>query len=201
MKLTAVILLAACLQVSAKGNAQQISISEKNVSLQKVFKQIQKQSGYNFLYSYEVLQQAGKVNIQINNASLEEALKECLRDKPLEYSIVEKTVVIKPIHLPETGPDKKLTLPPPVNVRGRIVNEAGEPVEGVSVQVKGTGIGTKTNTNGEFSLNGIDERATLVFTSVNMESREIHLNGQSNLGIIILQTKVAALEVVVIYTG
>ena len=161
MKLTAVILLAACLQVSAKGNAQQISISEKNVSLQKVFKQMQKQSGYNFLYSYEVLQQAGKVNIQINNASLEEALKECLRDKPLEYSIVEKTVVIKPM--------ADISLPPPINIKGRVINENGEPMQ-VTVAVKGTDIMTATNELGQFNLEGIDNDAVLIFSGIYPDS-------------------------------
>ena len=48
MKLTAILILSACLQVSATGLSQNISLSEKNVPLQKVFKQIHKQTGYQF---------------------------------------------------------------------------------------------------------------------------------------------------------
>ena len=51
MKLTAILLLTACLQVSAKGNAQKVNLDMKNVSLEKVFKEIKKQSGFFFLYN------------------------------------------------------------------------------------------------------------------------------------------------------
>src|ERR1700712_4337597 len=54
MKLTAIILLVACLQVSAKSWSQ-ITISQKDVPLSTVFKEIQKQSGYDLIYPYELL--------------------------------------------------------------------------------------------------------------------------------------------------
>src|SRR5258706_15617442 len=66
MKITAIILLAACMQVSARGYSQ-ITLVEKNVPLQKVFKEIQQQSGYDFLYSLELLEQSGKVSIEVHN--------------------------------------------------------------------------------------------------------------------------------------
>ena len=54
MKLTAVLLIVACLQVSAKGNAQNISISQRNASLEKVFKEIHRKTGYQFFYQNEL---------------------------------------------------------------------------------------------------------------------------------------------------
>ncbi len=187
MKLTALILLAACLQVSAKGNAQQISISEKNVSLQKVFKQIQKQSGYNFLYSFEMLEQAGKVDIKITNASLEEALNECLKNKPLEYSIVEKTVVIKP----------RFDIPSPlIDINGKVINENGEPMK-VTVSVKGTNIATSTNEQGEFVLQGVDQNAVLIVTGINIQTAEIKIAGKTDL-LIRVKLKITEVESVVI---
>src|SRR6187551_2304895 len=95
MKITAIILLSACLTASAKGFTQTITLSEKNASLEKVFKEIKKQTGYNFLYTLEQLNEVGKVNIELRNATLQEALTECLKNKSLTYTIVEKMVVIK----------------------------------------------------------------------------------------------------------
>ena len=59
MKLTAILLLTACLQVSAKGNAQKVNLDMKNVSLEKVFKEIKKQSGFFFLYNNNELRKVG----------------------------------------------------------------------------------------------------------------------------------------------
>jgi len=45
MNFTAIILLAACLQVSAKGFAQNVTLSLKDAPLEKVFSAIEKQTG------------------------------------------------------------------------------------------------------------------------------------------------------------
>src|SRR5437588_4441405 len=94
MKLTAMILFMTCLQVSAKTYTQ-ITLSEKNVPLQKVFKEIQKQTGYDFLYTYELLEQVGKVSVKVKNATLQQALEICLKGTGLTYVILDKTIVIK----------------------------------------------------------------------------------------------------------
>lgn len=192
MKLTTIILLTACLQVSAKGYSQ-ISLNEKNVSLQKVFKEIQRQSGYDFLYSSELMQQAGKVSINVRNVTLQQALEECLAGKPLVYSIIQKTVVIKSkaesLHV-----DSLVAPPPPIDVHGRVVNEKGEAMEGATVTVKGTRNATATDANGEFSLKDVDKNATLIFTGTNVETREIKLDSQTNLLVVTLKTEISLLD-------
>ena len=94
MKLTAIFLLLACLTAGAKGFSQ-ITLSEKNAPLQKIFKAIQKQSGYDFFYTYEVIEKAGNATVNLNRMALEKAIEEVLKGKPLTYIITGKTVVIK----------------------------------------------------------------------------------------------------------
>lgn len=197
MKFTAIILLSACLTASANGYSQ-ITLSEKNAPLQKVFKEIQKQSGYDFFYTYELLQQAGAVTVRVNNVSLEKALEESLKGKDLTYEIVNKTVVIKE-KIKE--PIKEELPPPPITVRGRVVNENGEPVV-ASVLVKGTNNGTTTNADGYFELKNVDENATLVITGVSLEQTvEIKVNGRADVGSIATKTKVATGEEITINAG
>src|SRR5689334_15312255 len=94
MKLTATFLLIACLQVSAKGYSQ-ITLSESNASLEKVFQKIEKQSGYLFWYNNAMLRQARKVDISVHDATLQQVLDICLKGQPFTYSIIEKVIVIK----------------------------------------------------------------------------------------------------------
>src|SRR5438128_1572154 len=74
MKLTAIIILFACLSASARSDAQRISIKLKNSSLETVFKLIKQQTGYRFLYKDEVLKEAKPVSIDVTNATLEAVL-------------------------------------------------------------------------------------------------------------------------------
>jgi TonB-linked SusC/RagA family outer membrane protein len=192
MKITAVILLAACLQVSARSGAQNITISLKNASLEKVFLEIKKQAGYNFVYNNSLLKETKNVDINVVQATVEEVLQKCFLNQPLTYSIVNKTIIIKP---KTESPNEEGSIeqpPPPIDVHGRVVNEKGEPVEGATVTVKGTKNATATDTNGEFTLKNVDENATLVFTSVNMEPFELKVNGKMSL-LVNLKTKVATL--------
>jgi TonB-linked SusC/RagA family outer membrane protein len=206
MKFTAIILLSACLAANAKGYSQ-ITINERNASLQKVFKQIQKQSGYDFLYSYELLQQSGKVTINVHGVSLDQALAECFKNKPLTYTIVEKTVVVKPKDPTNNLNDAEnavLIKPiPPVVIKGRVTDDKGKSLDGVSVQLKGTSIGTSTNANGEFEINIPDNSSmVLVFSFVGMQSQEVNVRGKSGLNILLQPKELQQQEVVVLgYTS
>src|ERR1700744_2051278 len=81
MKITAFILLAFCLQVSATTLAQNVTLSEHKASLEKVFSDIHKQSGYNFFYNKDWMQQAHPVDIVVKDLSLDQALKICFTDQ------------------------------------------------------------------------------------------------------------------------
>ena len=206
MKFTAIILLSACLVANAKGYSQ-ITLNEKNATLQKVFKQIQKQSGYDFLYSYELVQQAGKLNIDVRDVSLEQALAECFKNKPLTYVIVEKTIVVKPKELVNNVSDAEkavLIKPlPPVIISGKVTDEKGKSLNGVSIQLKGSTIGTSTNANGEFQIN-VPENSSmvLVFSFVGMQPQEINVRGKSALSILLQPKELQQQEIVVLgYTS
>src|SRR5687768_179268 len=176
MKLTAFILLFGCLAVSANGVAQKITLKEKNSTLTKVFKEIERQTGYQFLYFDNDLQHDKKVSIDVNNANLPEVLQWCFRDQSLSYEIVDKTVVIKKKQSESSqvpaarGPD--------ITIQGT-VNDANTslPIEGVTITVKGTTIATKTNSRGEFILTAPDNSNTLVITSIGYIATEVPISG------------------------
>jgi TonB-linked SusC/RagA family outer membrane protein len=198
MKLTAILLFAAAMHVSAKGVSQdKISLSLKNAPLEKAFGEIEVQSGFVFIYKDETVKDK-RISIQLSNVTLSQALDECLKGQALSYQIVGKSVAIKAIrkNTDQIGGEPTGT-PPFIDVRGRVVNEKGEPVEGVTVTVKGNSKKTLTDKNGEFSMATVEQDATLVFTHITMESFEVKVSGKSEL-VINLRTKVSALGDVVV---
>ena len=194
MKFTAIILLSACLAATARGYPQ-ITLSEKNVPLQKVFREIQKQSGYDFLFSYMLVQNAGKVTISVKNVSLQVAVEEVLKGKDLGFEIMEKTVVIKP--KPIIPNEATIARPMRIALKGRVVNEKGEPVVGASVSVRNSNTGTMTDKNGEFRLDVPDGSVTLIVSYIGYESQELAI-GNSRSFIITLKSSSQQLGEVVI---
>lgn len=202
MKLTAFFLLVFCLHASADGNAQNISLSEKNVSLEKVFKAIKRQTGYDFWYENKLLQKGEKVTVVVNNKPLEEVLDQCFKNQPFTWSIVGKIIVVKTKE--EKQPIEAIPLPlppPPVEVKGKVVNEKGEPVSAASVSVKGSNVGTTTNTNGEFVLSVPEGKKMLVISSVGYHDEEVNLVSGGTLAITLKLKPVATEEIIVVGYG
>src|SRR5690606_18706458 len=110
-----------------------------------------------------------------------------LKNKPLTYTVINSTVVIKPKVndiLPTTAIEPAREVIPLAEVRGRVVDSKGSPVEGVSVQLKGTSTGTTTDANGMYSLS-FSGPGTLVFSYVGFETQEVGVNDQSTINIVL----------------
>lgn len=182
MKLTAILLFITCLQVSAEGYSQQITINVKNGSLEKVFAQIGKQSGYHFFFNQRLMKDAKKVSLQLKDASFKEALEACFQDQPFNYVIIEQTVVVRKRSEPATAP---LATPQPlILIKGKVTNEKGEPLPGASVRLRGSTKGATTDANGEFSFTLPD--GTAVELEVTMLGfKTIVLKPENPTGIII----------------
>jgi TonB-linked SusC/RagA family outer membrane protein len=206
MRITAFILIITCLHVSAGGFAQeQITLSENNTPIDRLFREIRRQTRYQFLYTDRQLASAKKVTIHVRNASLQEVLELCFREQPFSYEIKDRTIIISTLKsrsvekLPERAAAD--TLPAKITVSGRVTNEKGEPLEGVSVYVKGDRNGAITNDKGRYTLNKVNANATLVFTSVAVVTAEMPVWGKSVLDLS-LRTRTSSLdETVVIAYG
>ncbi|HET6996145.1 MAG TPA: SusC/RagA family TonB-linked outer membrane protein, partial [Chitinophagaceae bacterium] len=196
MKLTAFLMLVTCMQVTAAGYGQRISLSEKNVPLAEIFREINRQTGYEFFYNADQLDQAKKVSIDVKDATLDEVLAICFRDQPLDFIIKDNAIVVRQKQVLSSNEETKR--PPPINIRGRIVNENGEPAR-ATVAVKGTNNATATNDNGEYELKNVDEKATLVITGVSIESQEVKVNSRELINVSVRIAVKEGEEIVVAY--
>lgn len=177
MKLTIIIITAFFLQVSAAGFAQKITLNETNASLEKIVIQIRKQSGYDFIVNAKSLRTAKPVSINVKGASLEEALKICFSNQPLTYNLEDMTVVIK--ERPQNMIERLVELINETDIRGKVVDEKGNPLAGVTVLEKGTNNLTVTNASGQFILRNTKENAVLTFSFIGFKTRDVRTNGRS----------------------
>jgi TonB-dependent starch-binding outer membrane protein SusC len=200
MKLTTVLLIAACLHVSAKGFSQKINLRETDIPLVKVFEEIRKQTGYQFFYADEMLASAKNVTVNIKKGSIEEVLNICFKDQQLTYSISENTIIIK---------RKKVALeinaPPPspiitTELKGRITDNKGQALQGATILVKGTNNGTKSDADGNFTIN-IEPNATLIISYIGYETVEVKVGNQATVAIQLKPAIASSQEVVVVGYG
>jgi len=188
-------------QVCARSNGQAISLQLKDATIERVFLEIRKQTSYDFLYRDELVKNLPKVTIEVRNATIVEVLEICFKNTPVTFSVDGNTIIIKEKKDSEEHSQKYHIGAKPIDVKGRVVNESGEPVSGVTVSIKGSPISTSTNAHGEFSLSSVEQDATLIFTHVSMETFELKVSGKKEI-LVTLKAKVNVLGgVEIVSTG
>lgn len=195
MKLTFILMTAFFLQVSATGLSQNVTISFKNVSLEKVFKEIEHQTGIGFLYPKRMLRDAEKVTINVKDVPVDVAIKQCLKDQSFDFKMQNNTILITKKAVSAFANQISLStmpLAPTIDIHGKVVDEKGNPLNGVSVTVKGNKKGTSTNEKGEFSLNSVDENSTIIISFVGYQIKELKAKNVS--GVITLSQQVSKLD-------
>lgn len=195
MKLTVLLITIALMQVHATGHAQTVTLSRQHTSLEKIFREIRKQTGYTFLYTDEQLAAVGKITLQVKDAPLQEVLELCFRNQPLTYSVENRIIIVK--RRPATAAP-----PPPhiadITVKGRVTNEQGEALPGATIQVKGSARGVVTDEHGTYTISVPEEHAVLIVSSIGYNKQEVAVNGRAEIAVVLeaLASKMNELVVV-----
>jgi TonB-linked SusC/RagA family outer membrane protein len=170
MRLTVILLTALCLQVSAAAFSQRVSITQKNMPLEQVLKEIKRQTGYFFLYDADLIKLKSKpVSINVKDAELKDVLLMVLKSQPFSYEIKENTILILPL---------KNVAAKDIDVTGKILDENGNPMPGASVRVKGLSSAVITNSDGSFTLKNVNENAILVISYIGYADKEVQAKTQ-----------------------
>ncbi len=197
VKLTCILLLLAFLQISFAAKAQYITLAKSNISLSELFKEIKKQSGYDFVYKHDLLSKGKKVSIDVKNKPLREVLEESFSDQPFTYLIESRTVIVSPKPL---TPQMQASQPRPV-ISGRVVDTDNKPLEGISVSDQnGIVLGT-TNPAGEYTVRINDRSSSLVFSGIGFQKQEQPINNRTTISIVLQRSVEELNEVVVTALG
>ncbi|MCT4601989.1 MAG: SusC/RagA family TonB-linked outer membrane protein, partial [Marinifilum sp.] len=198
MKVSVFLVLVCTLQLSASVMlGQQVKLQSGEMSVREVFKELKTQTGTYFMFSEKEVNADLIVNADFSEVSLEEALDEICKQASLQYEIVDDYVLITkkaPVVEQPVQQEKK-------EVKGKVTDDEGMPLPGVSVVVKGTNIGVATDIDGNYSIEFDNTNAVLVFSFVGMLSQEIAYNGQSVQNVTLLTDSEQMDEVVVVGYG
>ena len=200
MRITAIMLLATALQVSARGLGQ-ITLSEKKAPLEKVLNAVKQQSGYDLFYDEVLVRKEGRpVDIDVKNVSVERALELIFSDQVLGYTIAGKIISVKAKD-EKTAVSAAAATAPVNDIHGRVTDSLGNPMAGASVTVKGTKRGVETDANGMFDLKGVGEGAVLVVTFTGYQAREYRTRAGQAMVIVLSKSNSPLDEIQVIAYG
>ncbi|QPH38553.1 SusC/RagA family TonB-linked outer membrane protein [Pedobacter endophyticus] len=189
---------------SNKGFSQNAEITiQKNqtLSIKEIYKLINKQTNYKFIYRHDLIKDAPKVALKKGVMKVNDLLDKCLLPNKLTYEFTaNETVIVKRQPTlpagPETTQGKRQ-----IRVTGTITDEKGGVLPGATVFEKGTKNGTQADLAGKFSISVSKPDAVLVFSFLGFVSQEVNLNNRTTLAIVLLTDAGKLDEVVVIGYG
>lgn len=177
---------------------KQISLNFKNVPIERIILEIEKQSEYRFFFEQSGINLQPKTSIQIHDASIRNVLDKLFENSPYSYQIIDQHIILsqqKPIISDNFNTKSFRT------ITGIVANRNMETIPGVSVIIKNTNTGTTTDRNGFYKVEvpfGVD---SLLFSYVGMKKQEIQIGKKQQIDVILEPDILDVEEVVIIGYG
>ena len=190
MKLLVLLTLVGFCTCQAAVNAQnsKITLSAANTPLASVFRQIEQLTDYMFIYKSGDIAPFTDITIDRQQTEVSRILDECLNGTGLSYSFKDNLIIIK--SAAQQVDSKK--------VGGKVTDQQGHPLPGVTVMIKGTNLGVVTDTDGKYNIELPDTKEILLrFTFIGMKSHEVVYGGQKEINVT-LQEEATQMDEVVI---
>jgi TonB-linked SusC/RagA family outer membrane protein len=182
---------ALCLNLSVF--SQNITLKTGNVTVKEAMEQLKKSSGYSFVFSSVDVNTQKRVSVSVQNASIEEAVKQILKGQnELSYEIKGRKVVIQR----SFASSKALRQ----QVKGKVLDEKGEPIIGATVTEEGTSNGTITDYDGMFTLEASKD-GILTISYIGYKSQQVSIAGKDMVAVTLKEDMEQLDEVVVVGYG
>ncbi|MDR0543949.1 MAG: SusC/RagA family TonB-linked outer membrane protein [Odoribacteraceae bacterium] len=171
---------------------RRVDIDSRGGSLEMLFREIQRQTGYSFIFNYEELGNVRLGPVRCADEEVDALLTRVLGNIGYRHTLENDIIIVSPA---PRAQQQTIRLTP---VKGRVVDEQNLPLPGVTIAVKGMNVATSSDKDGNFQLRlpGTSE-ATLVFTSIGMEKKEVKYAGQEFLAVI-MKEEIRGLDEIVV---
>ena len=174
------------------------TIKKNNVQLEQVFSEIERQSDFLFVYNKNINVNK-KVSIDVKEKSIVETLHRLLNGTDLKYEVEGSYIVLstnKTSSVNPSGVEQNEKI-----VKGKIIDDRGDPLSGVAISVKGTNLGTITDLDGNYSLKVPDNKAILRFVFLGFIPQEINVGNKRIIDVTLQEDMLQLNEVVVVGYG
>jgi TonB-linked outer membrane protein, SusC/RagA family len=195
MRATILLLLmfaSSLLATNVHSQVAKVNISVKNSPVIQVLRTIESQTDYLFVYDKNEIDLTREVNLETGSHAVSEILSEMFSETNVVFAMNGSNIMlmVKP-----SGVQQQKT------VSGKVTDTTGAPLPGVSVVIKGTTNGTITDANGNYSLIGVQPKATLQFSFVGMKSEEVVVDNKSVINVSLTEEAIGIEEVVAVGYG
>ena len=152
----------------------QVTLKTPNTTLEVVIKKIQKQMNLRFFYD-DSLAKVMVNNIDVKDEKVQNVLNQLLKGKGISFKVEDNVVYLRKENAPvakEKAPDSKR------KITGKVLDEAQQPMIGVTVAVKGSTTRAVTDIDGNYQLQTSETAPVLQFSYLGYKTKEVKASGK-----------------------
>ncbi|GAA3653082.1 SusC/RagA family TonB-linked outer membrane protein [Flavivirga jejuensis] len=182
-----------------------ISLNLENASVSEFVKNVEDKTDFYFIYQDDIFKEGENVSINVDKMPLDTILAEFEKQTSVVIKVFDNQIVISKNKrgIKKIVESVNSTVEPlrQVIVTGTLLDINGNPLPGANIIEKGTTNGTLVNFDGHFSLSVTDKNAILVASYIGFATKEVQVNGQTNLNIVLEEDTAALDEIIVVGYG
>ena len=181
---------------------KRISLDFANVPLSQVLNEIGKQTSLRIIYNTKDVNPDKIVSVKVNQERLASVMVNLLKNTNVAYTLKDDCLVlfsskekrnIENVQQRQQQ-DKRI-------IKGVISDEFGEPLMGVSIKIQGTGMGTITDLDGNYTIEVAGDKDVLVFSYIGYKTIVLPVVGATSFNIIMKEDSQQLGEVVITAMG
>lgn len=205
MKLSILLVASAFFTMQANtsyGQRTKITLEMDNVTVERLIDEIESSTEFRFVYKLEDVNLNRTVSIKANKKSISSVLNTIFGNTDTSFDLRDRLVYLIPrkimpesLKLSVTELEGKYVLQE--RITGVVKDQTGLVLPGATIIEKGTTNGAQTDFDGKFSLRVIDSNATLVISYLGFATKEIALEGQTNIEVVLEEESSTLQEVVI----
>lgn len=198
MKLTIILICITALgSFAADSYAQtaKLTLDVENTTIKNILAKIESQSEFKFFYTSNVdVDQTASISKK--NKKVFDILDDLLEDTGIKYEVDGRQITLL-----EKGEKLGFQVSQQKSVSGKVTEDSGQPLPGVTVLIKGTMQGVVTNVNGEYSISDVPDNATLQFSFIGMKTWEVVVGDQTSIDVTMTVDAIGLEEIVAVGYG
>ncbi|MTK53279.1 TonB-dependent receptor [Paludibacter sp.] len=194
-------LLVLVMATSAFAQQKKVTLSLEKVTVKAALEALKSQSGLSYWFDANDVNMQKVVSVNVNGKSVDEALKVILQGQDVRFEVKNDHIVITKVTAQSQKASESQAFGEPRRVSGKITDEKGNLLPGVTVMVKGTSAGTISDVNGHYELSKVPAGAVLEFSFVGMTNQSVKVGSQSILNVSLKEMDTKLNEIVVVGYG
>lgn len=181
--------------IESYSQSAMLTLNLEKSTINSVLKEIENQSEFRFFYSGEVnVDKTTSVNV--NKKNIMETLDVALNGTGIRYEIYGRQVAL--LARQESGLPSGINQQQQVSITGKVIDQTGSPLPGVTVVIKGTTNGTITDASGNYRMNNVNPGSVLIYSFVGMRTEEVAVGNKTVLNVTLTEESFGIEEVVAV---